>query len=104
MKRIIGLIIGIAIVYFAYQWFVTEGSDTESSEIRGEVKGSVMILGRSFYEVVEKGTEEKYYIYSEDCCPEKGSEYIFYVESSELARLNDKSINLYTEVKREEQN
>lgn len=104
MKRIIGLIIVIGIAYLAYQWFIVGGVNPKNLRISGEVNGSVMLLGKSFYEVIEKETQDKIYIYSDDCCPEKGVDYVFYVRSSELARLNDQSVNLYTEVRRVAQN
>ena len=104
MKRIISLIIVVGLGYLAYQWFFEGGANPQKLQISGEVNGSVMILGKSFYEVIEEETQDKVYIYSDDCCPEKGISYVFFVKSSELARLKDKSVNLYTEVRRVEKN
>lgn len=100
MKRLISLIVILALAYFGYQWYTQNNSNPEEFSITGEVKGSVMLLGKSFIEVIEEDTEDKYYVYSENCCPEKGDTYTFFIESSELARINDRSLTLYTESKR----
>ena len=59
-----------------------------------------MLLGKSFMEVTEMDTEEKYYVYSENCCAQKGDTYTFFIESSELARVNDRALKLHTESRR----
>ena len=101
MKRIISLVVIVALAYFGYQWYTQNNGKPEEFSITGEVNGSVMLLGKSFIEVVEDKTSEKYYVYSENCCPEKGDSYTFYIASSELARFNDRALTLYTESSRE---
>lgn len=98
MKRTISLIVVVALGYFGYQMYSQNNANPEEFSITGEVKGSVMLLGKSFIEVVDK--EDKYYVFSEDCCPEKGDTYTFQIKSSELARVNDRSLTLYTESSR----
>ena len=100
MKRTISLIVVLALVYFGYQLYSQNNENPEEFSITGEVKGSVMLLGKSFIEVVDNDNDDKYYVYSEDCCPEKGDTYTFQIKSSELARVNDKSLTLYTESSR----
>ena len=100
MKRIISLIIILAIAWFGFQWYAQNDDNPEEFAITGEVKGSVMLMGKSFIEVSEEKTEEKYFVYSENCCPDKGDTYTFHIKSSELARVNNKSLTLYTESRR----
>lgn len=101
MKRLISTIIILALVYFGYQWYTQNKDNPEEFSITGEVSGSVMLLGKTFMEVTEEDTEDKYYVYSESCCAEKGDTYKFYIESSELARVNDRALKLHTESRRE---
>lgn len=100
MKRIISLIIILVLAWFGFQWYAQNDANPEEFSITGEVKGSVMLMGKSFIEVSEEETEEKYYVFSENCCPEKGDTYTFHIKSSELARVNDRSLTLYTESRR----
>ena len=104
MKRLISTIILIALIYFGYQWFANSNGNPEEFFITGEVSGNVMLLGKSFMEVTEEGTQDKYYVYSDKCCAEKGDVYKFQIKSSELARINEKSVKLYTELNREAEN
>ena len=99
MKRIISLIIVGALGYLGYQWYHQAQGNPEEFTITGEVRGSVMLLGKSFIEVAAE-SDEKYYVYSDNCCPEKGDTYTFHIKSSELARINNRSLTLYTEHKR----
>ncbi len=101
MRKLIGLILVVALVYTGYKLY-SQGQRNEAEfSFTGEVKGSVMLFGKSVIEVVDKKTDDKYYVYSKECCPEKGDTYTFYIESSELARFNERSITLYTESSRE---
>ncbi len=101
MKRIISLVIILALAWFGFQYYAQNSENPEEFSITGEVKGSVMLLGKSFIEVTEEVTEEKYYVFSENCCPDKGDTYTFHIKSSELARVNDKALTLYTESRRQ---
>ncbi len=100
MKRLFSLIILVALVYLGYQWYHQGQLGQEQFSITGEVSGNVMLLGKSVMEVTEQKSRDKYYVYSEDCCAEKGETYTFFIESSEVARVNERSLTLYTESKR----
>ena len=100
MKRFISLIIIGGLAYLGYQWYQNRNENPEHLVITGEVHGSIMLLGKAFIEVEEQDSGETYYVYSDNCCAEKGDTYTFHIQSSELARVNDRALTLYTENKR----